>query len=328
MRFSFRAGSIVVVFAMTSSCGSSSTYSGNPDGGLGSDSGWAEYAGGGGGGGQEGGTFAGSGGAGVSSGTPGTGSGTGNPNGTLGLGGGAIAAGAAGSTGAGLTGGGSTGIEIVDRLYAASTKCGVQNQRTVPVGWNQAFNASGCSIYGPASFQIQGNQTGMVVFSQGESSALVGSGVPDPMLGIPQPTSCTPAGVADYFLAAFESWGCRGARMVWGKDDAIVVVTDSYTVRHSVFTCDSNAEGHPSTGYMFTMATPSFAGCSMVVQAYGLPQTAIETSTCTLSQILASVQCPTSGGSSCDDTQCQQDCAANGSSSGACGSDDGCHCSS
>jgi hypothetical protein len=241
-----------------------------------------------------------------------------------------LSRGAAGSSSVGgshdtnIGGAQSTGIAVVDRLGAAAQACGEQSDRTVPAGWVQAFDASGCSIEAPSGFQVSGNGTGFVSFVQGEYSAVVGSGVPS--LGVPQPADCSPAGVAEYYRAAFESWGCQGAKIVWKQAGAIVVVTDSYPVQQSVFVCDANTAGHPSMGYMFTMGTLSAAGCSMVIRAYGMPETAIEQATCTLSQIINSVKCPTGGSGSCDDAQCRTDCIDQGNAGGACTADGSCYC--
>ncbi len=222
----------------------------------------------------------------------------------------------------------SSGNALVDRLGRAAAACGALSDRTVPVGWSQSFNGSGCSIHAPPGFQVTGNQTQVVIFSSGELGAMIGAGVP---AGVPQPKDCSPAGVAAGFLGVFESWGCKKPKLEWGADDAIQVVTDRYPIRHSVFSCAENSSGQPHVGYMLTAGTPSPAGCSLYIAAFSEPQASIETSTCTLVQIILSQKCPMGGGTDCSpgtqsEADCRDGCIKSGHQGGACTADGTCTC--
>jgi hypothetical protein len=152
--------------------------------------------------------------------------------------------------------------------------------------------------------------------------AVVGGGVPTAGTG---PAACTPRGVADYFLPLYTELGCADPTIVYYAESSLVVVTDSYPVGHSVFTC--NYQGTPIVGYQFTMGLPG-ALCEVVISAFWEPVSAVESMTCTLSQILNSVSCPNGGSESCVDSDCDAACRNVGQSGGRCPTSggDGCEC--
>lgn len=209
----------------------------------------------------------------------------------------------------------------MDRLGAAASLCGYQSPSTVPVGWDTASFGQGCSIWGPSSWGFEGAGTQMIFVSDPTHGAVVGGGVPD----APGPASCTPRGVAEYFLGLYQALGCSAPKLEYYADGTLLLVDDPIPVGHSVFTCDY--QGTPMVGYQFTMGMQDVM-CSIVLSAFWEPQSDVESMTCTLTQILNSVSCPTGGSSSCEDVDCDTACRNAGQQGGRCPSSggEGCEC--
>lgn len=217
-----------------------------------------------------------------------------------------------------------TGNAVVDKLGAAASQCGYQSPSTVPQSWDLASWGQGCSIWGPDGWAVSGAGTQLIIVADPANpyGAVVGGGVPDAGTG---PSECTPRGAADYFLGLYTELGCTNPTIVWYDEGALVIGTDSYPVGHSVFTC--SYQGEQIVGYQFTMGLAG-ALCEVVISAFWEPASQIDQMTCTLSQILNSVTCPTGGSESCVDVDCDTACKNVGQSGGRCPTSggDGCEC--
>jgi len=117
---------------------------------------------------------------------------------------------------------------------------------------------------------------------------------------------------------------CVGLQELHWKDGVDVVAGIQIPRGDLVYACTQS--GVPMVGYMVVQIHGTWPLCNLLAFAFRMPETQIETRTCTLTQTLSSISCP-QGATGCDDTECRQDCIANGNQSGACTLDGYCVCS-
>jgi hypothetical protein len=218
-------------------------------------------------------------------------------------------------------GGSSTGNAIVDRLAAASAACGPQSRLTVPVGWQMVLAGElGCTFYAPPSWQAIGAGTPST-FAVEDSSRVTGVAV---MAGVDSTgtATCTPHGVASWMFA--NNQDCVGFQELYWQDSVDVVAGVQIPRGDMVYSCTQG--GVPIAGYLMVQIHGTWPLCNLLAFAFWMPQTDIETRTCTLTQALNSIQCP-QGGTGCDEATCENDCIANGNRTGFCDSEGSCVCS-
>jgi hypothetical protein len=215
----------------------------------------------------------------------------------------------------------STGNAIVDRLAVAVASCGSQSHFTVPVGWQMVMvGDKGCTFYAPPNWLSIGAGT-PTTFVVEDSTRVTGSSV---LAGVDTTgtATCTPHGIASWLFA--NNQDCVGYQELYWKDSVDDIAGIQIPRGDLVYSCTQG--GVPIAGYLMAQIHGTWPFCNMVVMAFWMPQTQIESRTCTLTQTLNSIQCPHAGGG-CDDASCAQDCIANGSQTGFCDADGSCVCS-
>jgi hypothetical protein len=214
-----------------------------------------------------------------------------------------------------------SGNAIVDRIAVAVASCGSQSHFTVPVGWQMVMvGEKGCTFYAPPNWLSIGAGT-PTTFVVEDSTRVTGSSV---LAGVDTTgtATCTPHGIANWLFA--NNQDCVGYQELYWKDSVDDVAGVQIPRGDLVYSCTQG--GVPIAGYLMAQIHGTFPFCNMVVMAFWMPQTQIESRTCTLTQTLNSIQCPHAGGG-CDDASCAQDCIANGSQTGFCSADGSCVCS-
>jgi hypothetical protein len=214
----------------------------------------------------------------------------------------------------------SSGNATVDRLAVAAALCGPQSVRTVPVGWQTVIvGESGCSMDAPPTWIPigAGTPTTFVVENQ---TRVTGSSV---MAGVDltSTVTCNPHGVVTWMFA--KNTDCVGFKELDWKEKMVNVAGLLIPEGDLVYSCTQG--GVPIVGYMMVQIEGTSPWCNMLVEAFWMPETQIESRTCTLTQALNSLRCP-QGGTGCDDSACRTECIAGGNASGACTSDDSCMC--
>jgi hypothetical protein len=211
----------------------------------------------------------------------------------------------------------SAGNSIVERLAAAAALCGPQSPRTVPVGWQMVMaGEKGCTFYAPPTWLAIGAGTPNT-FVVEDSTRVTGSAV---MAGVDSTgtATCTPHGVASWIFA--NNKDCVGFRELYWKDSVDVIAGIQIPRGDMVYSCTQS--GVPVAGYLVVQIHGTWPMCNLLTFAFWMPETQIETRTCTLTQTLNSIQCP-QGGGSCDDSTCAQSCD---SGLGACDDNGACVC--
>jgi hypothetical protein len=206
---------------------------------------------------------------------------------------------------------------IVERLAGAAALCGPQSRLTVPVGWQMVLaGEKGCAFYAPPSWLVIGAGTPNT-FVVEDSTRVTGSAV---MAGVDTTgtATCTPHGVASWLFA--NNKDCVGFRELYWKDSVDVIAGIQIPRGDMVYSCTQS--GVPIAGYLMVQIHGTWPMCNLLTFAFWMPETQIETRTCTLTQTLNSIQCP-QGGGSCDDSTCAQSCD---SGMGACDDNGACVC--
>jgi hypothetical protein len=215
----------------------------------------------------------------------------------------------------------SSGNATVDRLAVAAALCGPQTFRTVPVGWQMVMvGEGGCTMEAPPLWTPIGAGTPTTFVVEDKNTRVTGSSV---MAGVDltNTVTCTPHGVVTWMFA--KNTDCVGFKELDWKEKTVNVAGLLLPTGDLVYSCTQG--GVPIVGYMMVQIEGTSPWCNMLVEAFWMPETQIEKSTCTLTQTLNSIQCP-KGGSGCDDSTCRADCVSAGNASGACTSDDSCMC--
>lgn len=211
-----------------------------------------------------------------------------------------------------------TGTPLVDRLGAAAAACGHQTGFTVPGGWQiVAIGDLGCTVWVPPTWTVQGSHTfKMTAFA--DATGVEG------FLGLAgatrELTACVPSEVTSGILGGFADNGYATPQILWHYEGDEAFGGSNWSTGHAVFA--TTMQSAPLIGYLWVLATPTVVACDVVSLGFWEPQARIETDTCTLTQILGSVNCPRGGG--CDDASCNQSCVADGRSGGRC--DPTCQC--
>jgi len=133
--------------------------------------------------------------------------------------------------------------------------------------------------------------------------------------------TCTPHGIATWLLA--NNKDCVGFKELYWKDGVDIVA--GLQIPRGDLVYSFTQAGIPIVGYLVVQIESTWPLCNLLASAIWMPDTQIETRTCTLTQTLNSIQCP-QGSTGCDDTTCRTDCIAEGSLSEACTSDGSCTC--
>jgi hypothetical protein len=217
--------------------------------------------------------------------------------------------------------GSSTGNALVDRLGAAAAACGPQTRLTVPAGWQMVLaGEKGCAFYAPPTWLVAGAGT-PTTFAVEDSSRVTGSAV---LAGVDSTgtATCTPHGVASWIFA--NNKDCVGFKELYWKDSVDMIAGIQIPSGELVYSCAQS--GVPVVGYMVVQIHGTWPLCNLLSFAFWMPETQIETRTCTLTQTLNSIQCP-QGSGACDDSSCNQSCVAGGSQWGSCDADGECVCS-
>ena len=212
-----------------------------------------------------------------------------------------------------------TGNSVVDRLGVAAAACGKQSMFTVPGGWNPlALGTAGCMVWVPPGWTLDGAYTGIASAMKDGSGREGFVGI----AGATQEVTCAPEPVRDSVLAGFTAKGFSSPQVLWHVEQSEAFGGSVWPTGHAVFT--SSVSGSDLVGYLWIMTTPTVVACDVVGLGFWEPQDAIETDTCTLTQILNSVKCPSGG--ACDSNSCDTDCKAGGSTGGGCDASGNCSC--
>ncbi len=212
-----------------------------------------------------------------------------------------------------------TGYSVVDRLGAASSACGKQSMFTVPGGWNiLAVGNAGCTVWVPPGWTLTGAYTGIAsaIRDGSGSEGFVG------IAGATQEVTCAPEPVRDSVLQGFTAKGFSAPQVLWHYEQSQEFGGTVWPTGHTVF--GSAVSGTALVGYLWVMTTQTVVACDVVSLGFWEPESAIETDTCTLTQILNSVKCPSGGG--CDSGSCDADCKAGGAAGGSCDAGGNCSC--
>ena len=211
-----------------------------------------------------------------------------------------------------------TGTPLVDRLGAAGAACGRQSGFTVPGGWEiVGVGDKGCTVWVPPGWVVQGALSYQVTAfaDQTGSEGFVG------LAGATREVeTCAPAEVTSGILSGFAANGYATPEVLWHYEGVEAFGGSNWSTGHAVFATERGAT--PLIGYLWVLTTPTIIACDVVSLGFWEPQARIETDTCTLTQILNSVRCPSGGG--CDDASCNQSCQAEGRGGGTC--DPTCQC--
>ena len=212
-----------------------------------------------------------------------------------------------------------TGIELVDRLGAAAAQCGDQSPFTVPASWQLVgVGEQGCSGWVPPGWTPEGSGTSLVTAlrdASGDEGFLGLAGVAAP--GV----DCTPPAVTDAVLSGFAQAGYETPTVSWHEERVGHFGGSTWPTGQTVFT--TAAGSTPVVGFLWLLASEGVVACNVVGLGFWEPQTAIETETCTLTQILNSVRC---GANACSDSGCNDLCQSDGKPGGLCNPQGGCDC--
>jgi hypothetical protein len=213
-----------------------------------------------------------------------------------------------------------TGNAIVDRLGAAAASCGKQSMFTVPGGWEiVAVGDKGCTVWVPPGWVIEGAYTGLATAMRDASGTEGFLGI----AGISERSACDPATVRDGVLNGFAEKGFATPKVLWHHEQTDSFGGTAWPTGHTVF---STSAGETAVvGYLWLLTTATVIACDVVGLGFWEPVAVIERDTCTLTQVINSVKCP-SGGSSCDDADCNAQCQRDGSAGGACSPEGNCSC--
>lgn len=219
----------------------------------------------------------------------------------------------------------STGDPDTDRLIATAATCGFQSFNTVPVGWRMVpIGEQGCAIWTPPGWTAIGAGTA-VTSVEGNAAGTLGA---LSMAGVPPvgtSVSCTPKGATAYLLQGVEADGCAGVKQLYYAESTMNLVGMNVPKADVTISCTDS--GQQIFGYLLVSITGTTPLCNILSLGFWMPRGEIAQHTCTLTQILQSVRCPTPGGSFCSDSECDADCKAMGRSGGACDASDSCQCS-
>ena len=212
-----------------------------------------------------------------------------------------------------------TGSGIVDRLGAASSACGQQSGFTVPGGWQLlAVGDAGCTVWVPPGWTLEGAHTGIATAMQDGSGREGFVGI----AGASQDVACSPAPVRDSVLQGFADKGFGAPEVLWHLEQSTEFGGTVWPTGHAVF--GTSVGGTPLVGYLWVLTTQTVIACDVVGLGFWEPESAIESDTCALTQIINSVKCPSGGG--CDDASCDTECKGGGAAGGACNASGGCDC--
>ena len=239
--------------------------------------------------------------------------------------------GQAGQGGQGWQGGTQGGVieptgpdkELVDRFKAAGDRCGELSKHTVPPGWNLIAVGANCTGWVPGDWRVGPPSESLASASNpgDQIGFLQIKGVP------PSPITCTAQGVAQALMNFVNSVGCSGARLVAYGDTVMEAMGAQQQLGLGIFTCSKGPK--PFIGFSLTTGThePVTGICSMWSQAYWLAQELIDSHSCVLKQIGASIQCAAGNTVTPDEAGCWPDkCAQHCSQQGQRGSCDGAVC--
>jgi hypothetical protein len=205
-------------------------------------------------------------------------------------------------------------------MAVAAAACGPQSPRTVPPGWQMVRAGElGCTFHAPAAWSPIGAGT-PATFVVEDQTRVTGSSV---LAGaeITGTATCTPHGIATWMFA--NNPDCAGWKELYWKDSVETVAGIQIPRGDLVYSCTQG--GVPITGYMTVQIHGTWPLCNLLAFAFWMPEAQIESRTCTLTQTLNSIQCP-SGGTGCEDIPCRRECIELGNRSGACTSDGACTC--
>lgn len=184
-----------------------------------------------------------------------------------------------------------TGNALVDRLGSAAAKCGKQSSFTVPGGWQLvAIGDKGCIVHVPPAWRVIGAGSPSVSMFRDDTGTegFVGLG------GAAQTATCTPPAIRDGVLDGFASNGYASPEVLWHAEANESFGGTAWPTGHTVFSMRRGAS--PLIGYLWLLTTRTVAACDVVGLGFWEPQDAIETDTCTLTQVLQSIRCPSGGG--------------------------------
>ncbi len=185
----------------------------------------------------------------------------------------------------------STGNALVDRLGAAASKCGPQSSLTVPGGWQLvAIGDKGCMVHAPPGWKVIGFGTPTVSVFRDDAAREGFFG----LAGAAQTATCTPPAVRDGVLQGFVANNYDSVDVLWHAEANEAFGGSTWPIGHTVFSM--KRAGAPLLGYLWLLTTQTVVACDVVGLGFWLPQDAIETDTCTLTQTFNSIRCPSGGG--------------------------------
>lgn len=214
---------------------------------------------------------------------------------------------------------GGTGVPLVDRLGATASTCGPQTPFTVPSSWSVlGVGEQGCSGWVPPGWLVSGSGTSLATAlrdASGDEGFVGLAGVVDATV------ACTPPAVTEAVLAGFAENGYAPPVVLWQHEQLEEFGGSTWPTGMTVF---SSAAGSTSiVGFLWLLPTQTVVACDVVGLGFWEPESAIETDTCMLTQILNSVRC---GGGACADSSCNDTCQADGKPGGMCNTMGGCDC--
>lgn len=184
-----------------------------------------------------------------------------------------------------------TGNTLVDRLGSAAAKCGSQSSLTVPGGWQlTAIGDKGCMVHVPPGWKVAGafGPTVSAFRDDTGSEGFVG------LAGAAQASACNPVAVRDGVLQGFVENGYASPKVLWNAERNEPFGGSTWPTGHTVFSLTRGAT--PLVGYLWLLTTQTVAACDVVGLGFWEPESAIEADTCTLTEIVQSVRCPSGGG--------------------------------
>lgn len=213
-----------------------------------------------------------------------------------------------------------TGNALVDRLGAAAAACGRQSMFTVPGGWQMVpIGDKGCVVWAPPGWVVEGAWTGTVTAMKDASGKEGFLG----LAGAAQVSSCEPVSIRGGVLEGYAARGYASPTVLWHHEQADEFGGTAWPTGHTVFS--TSIGGTPLVGYLWLLTTQTVIACDVVGLGFWEPAASIEADTCTLTQIINSVKCP-SGGGSCDDADCDRQCKNDGKTGGSCSPEGNCSC--
>jgi|GEM_PF-2224019 len=214
-----------------------------------------------------------------------------------------------------------TGNSTADRMLAAAQACGYQSPSTVPVGWGSVIvGEGGCSAWAPSGWVSTGAGTSVTLITEtqsGDCGFMALTGVPYTTI------ACTPAGARDYIVAGLEQGGCQGVSTLHWAEGTDQFAGYSFPRGDFFFTCQSN--GVTRAAYLWISIQGTEPLCNLLVLGLWTEASAIEAKMCTVTQVFNSIKCPSGGGGSCSDSECDSACRGEGYGGGSC-VDDECQC--